>query len=667
MKDDFYYKVAVEAPLEPLIYRSSKEELLRGQSLKIPLGKRVVNGVVIDRVSQPQVDFKIRNIKKVILERPRLPEAYLLWCEWLSQYYFYPLGSILSSSFPQLKKSSRTSKDLKKSLKRKKQSPFVLTEEQKKCLDNIKDLESFSVHLIHGVTGSGKTEIYLQILEKVRKLNKTALILVPEIGLTSQMLSRFSQRFPEDVAVIHSSLTPRKRTNEWWSMIDKKKSILIGARSSLFCPLSDLGLIVVDEEHEASFKQEEKLRYQARDASVMLASLHNCPILLGSATPSLESWYNVMKKKYHKHTLKKRASNLSQAFIQVINMKDDEIKENRRESGLPDWLSQQLYQKIKNNLENQKQSALFLNRRGVAAQALCTACGFIFKCPNCDISLTLHGKKYLNCHYCDYSDTLKENCPECKEPEIKFLGLGTEKVTQDLKKLFKKASLKRVDRDRIRTHKDMEDFIHEMEEGSIDILVGTQMISKGLDFPRLTLIGFVLADIEMNWPDFRTSERAFQSFTQVAGRSGRHEPGEVVVQTYSPDNLSLSFFKFHELEEFMTWELKNREERSYPPYGNLLLFRIQGLSLSHVKETCHQLLLRANSLKSQFKGYKEVHILGPTASSLMKIKNRYRYNMLIKSKDVAPLKPFGKHILETKKWIKSGVKVILDRDPYSII
>ena len=305
----------------------------------------------------------------------------------------------------------------------------------------------------------------------------------------------------------------------------------------------------------------------------------------------------------------------------------------------------------------------------MASVALCGACGFSFKCPNCDVSLTPHGKKYLNCHYCGYGDTLKELCPECKEPEVKLMGLGTEKIVEDLKLIFKDARLQRVDRDKIKSYKDMRSFIKDMEDHKVDILVGTQMISKGLDFPKLTLIGFILADIEMNWPDFRTNERAFQSFTQVAGRSGRHERGRVVVQTYNPDNQSLNFFKAHDLEGFMKWELHHREEKHYPPCAKLLLCRIQGLSSNKVRETANELKKRAGLLKEKFSAYTDLEILGPTPSSLFRLKNQYRYNLLLKDKsqNTPVLRAFMEQITEDESWITSGTKIFYDRDPYTII
>ena len=355
MKDNFFYKVAVAAPLKPLTYKSQNGDLRRGQSVLLPLGKRRAKGVILERLNAPEENLNIKSIYDINSERPLLPAPFLSWCEALSTYYLYPLGLILSSCFPPLKKKAlQTSAP---SLF--KESSLCLTKEQQVCLKGIQNLDGFSVHLIHGVTGSGKTEIYLQFLERLQRLQKTALILVPEISLTPQMMDRFSHKFPGQVAVLHSGLTPRTRTNEWWSLRDKKKSILIGARSSLFCPLEDVGAIIVDEEHDSSFKQEEKFRYHGRDAAVMLGQFHNCPVLLGSATPSLESWNNVLKKKYTKHTLKQRVENRPQADIHVISLKEASVKEKQRQHQLPYWLSHELYEELRHNLERKKQSALF--------------------------------------------------------------------------------------------------------------------------------------------------------------------------------------------------------------------------------------------------------------------------------------------------------------------
>jgi primosomal protein N' (replication factor Y) len=316
--------------------------------------------------------------------------------------------------------------------------------------------------------------------------------------------------------------------------------ILVGARSALFCPLPNLGLIVVDEEHEPSFKQEEKLKYNGRDSAIMLGKMVKCPVLLGSATPSLESWAHAQTGRYHLHTLTRRVADRSLPQLTMIDLRAEE----KKNTDLPTWMTDRLHAELVQTYESGKQSALFLNRRGVAPLVLCESCGFVHECPNCDISLTLHQHSHLICHYCDYHENFKESCPSCKEGEMKAVGLGTEQIEKDLKRLFPQATVARADRDEVQNRHDLEELIRAMESGETDFLVGTQMIAKGLDFPNLQMVGLVLADIGFNIPDFLSPERSFQLITQVSGRAGRHvkpgeEPGQVLIQTYNPDHPSL--------------------------------------------------------------------------------------------------------------------------------
>ncbi|RYZ79384.1 MAG: primosomal protein N', partial [Proteobacteria bacterium] len=375
-------------------------------------------------------------------------------------------------------------------------------------------------------------------------------------------------------------LTPREKTNQWWAMVEGKKQILIGARSALFCPLPKLGMIVIDEEHETSFKQDEKLKYHARDAAVMLAKFSACPVVLGSATPSLESWQNAKSGRYRLHQLKHRVADRAMPTIEVIDLRGE--REERKIEGTQDkfpfWCGEVLFKAIGETLEKGQQAALFLNRRGVAQAVICPDCGWVPACPNCAVKLTLHGKSHLLCHYCDYHETLTEYCTECKDGEPKPIGLGTELIERDLTRLFPGARIARMDRDEITTREDLEDAVRSIENREVDILVGTQMIAKGLDFPGLTLVGLVMADVAFNLPDFRASERAFQLLTQVAGRSGRHldeGAGRVIIQTYNPEHPSIHYTVNHDYEGFAEYDLGFREPLHYPPFWRLASFRIQ--------------------------------------------------------------------------------------------
>lgn len=669
-KQTNYYHVAVEAPLPPLTYSLNEDILLpEGCPVTVPLGRRKVKGVVLSQAKKPEGDLKIKSIQSYNAEI-KLPKAYIRWIEWLSRYYIYPVGQIYQYTFPNLKKKSNRKTKKTDVVPQFDQSHAPqLTPEQAASVNTLANSNGFSTHLIFGVTGSGKTEVYMNSIEQVLARGKKALVLVPEISLTPQLIERFSSRFPDQIAVIHSSLTPREKTNQWWSVIDHEKPILIGARSALFCPMENLGLIVVDEEHESSFKQDEKLKYNARDAAVMLGFYHQCPVALGSATPSLESWKNVEDKKYQLHKLTSRVSGRAMPEFEIIDMRQE--REARKDSkvDLPFWLSQSLYNKIKDTLERNEQVALFLNRRGMAQTVLCQSCGYVFECPNCSISLTLHAKNHLVCHYCDYHLHLTENCPKCADPDVHSLGLGTELVENDIAKLFPEARLARADRDEIQSREQLESLIKNIENRQVDILIGTQMIAKGLDFPGLTLVGLVMADVALNMPDFRTAERSFQLFTQVAGRSGRHSenPGQVVLQTYNPTHTSIQFAITNNYEDFAQHELEFRKQLSYPPHGRLASLRIQGNDHNKVEASAHLTQKRASILKDRHPQYEQIKILGPTASAIAKLRGKYRYHILLKAKDAKVLENFCNQLVGDEKWLPSGSRLLVDIDPYSML
>jgi primosomal protein N' (replication factor Y) len=667
--NDTFWRVAVDAPLlESLTYlepEALRGLLKRGQSVIVPLGKRKANGVLLEQTKETPT-FKIKNVESIIEDYNILPDFFLKWIEWIALYYYYPVGSVASLVFPPLKRTEKTRASKKAPVIKVMERSFAptLTEEQTKVISSILKHSTFSTHLVFGVTGSGKTEIYMHLLEQVLIQGKRGLVLVPEISLTPQLVQRFAARFGDKIAVLHSQLTERERTNQWWSIMEGKKQILIGARSALFCPIHDLGIIVVDEEHEPSFKQEEKLKYHARDGAVMLGKFANCPVVLGSATPSLESWKNAQEGRYHLHELKLRVEGRSLPNIQIVDMRlsSEARKASKAYSEIPNWLSTELYEAIEKNLNNKKQVALFLNRRGVAPMVICEACGFIHECPNCDISLTLHGKSHLVCHYCDYHESLKEHCPDCKEGEMTPVGLGTEMLETEMGRLFPEARLARADRDEINTRIEMEELIEKMENHEVDILIGTQMIAKGLDFKNLNLVGLVLADIGFNIPDFRSTERSFQLITQVSGRSGRHvavgdEPGQVIIQTFNPDHPSLTFAKENQYAEFAELELQHRQ----------MSIRLQGIDLSKVQSASKKFAQRAGDLKSQVKSYSEIEILGPAEAPLAKIRGQFRYHLLLKGPDSKTLNKFCRHILGLEEWLPSGVRILLDIDPLHLL
>ncbi len=667
-----YWSVAVDAPLsEPLTYiapRDLSEQLKRGLLVNVPLGKRNVKGLLLAPADKiPQVELK--SIQTVDMEYPSLPEYFLKWIEWLSQYYLHPVGHVASSAYPPLRKTDKQRKSNRPPVVPSLENlqPPVLTPEQSQVFEDIQKSQGFSTHLLFGVTGSGKTEVYLRLLQEALDRGQQGIVLVPEISLTPQLIHRFAERFGNEIAVLHSQLTDRERTNQWWEMVEGRKRILIGARSALFCPLPNLGLIIVDEEHEPSYKQEEKLKYHGRDAAVMLGKFANCPVILGSATPSLESWKNAQEGKYKLHKMASRVKDRALPTVEILDLRKQE-----KDPALPFWLTPTLFEAMQASLQKEEQVALFLNRRGMAQVVLCPGCGYTHECPNCDISLTLHGRHHLVCHYCDFHEPFRLDCPSCKEGEMTPVGLGTELVETEIQKLFPEAKLARADRDEIQNRQDLEDLVRDMESGETDILIGTQMIAKGLDFPKLNLVGLILADVGFNLPDFRATERSFQLITQVSGRAGRHvkegeSPGRVIVQTYNPDHPSLIFAQTHDFVSFAEQELEHRRPLNYPPFGKLVSFRIQGTQLTRVQEGARLLSKRGQQLKMKSPAYEGIEVLGPAEAPLAKLRGQFRYHLLIKGKDHKSLNFFCLQVLGDQKWLPPGVRVSADVDPLNLL
>lgn len=666
------YLVAVDAPLkEALTYLAplSGEPLNRGHSVKVPLGKRTARGVVLGSAGPVSEEMKLKAILESVPARPLLPGPYMDWLEWLAKYYVHPIGQIVESVFPPLEKGGRGSrKEPVVDESKPRTSPPQLTAEQLNVVSGIQSHKDFAVHLVHGVTGSGKTEVYLRLLETVVSSGGQALVLVPEISLTPQLIDRFSRRFPGTVAVLHSHLTEREKTTQWWSAFEGGKQILIGARSALFCPLSRLQLIILDEEHEPSYKQDEKLKYHARDAAIMLARNLKIPVVLGSATPSMESWSNALQGKYQLHTMSERVNARALPEITVVDLREVNSARKDNPSELPFWLSDQLHDELRHVFAKGEQAALFLNRRGMAQSAQCHSCGYVAECPNCSVSLTLHARSYLVCHYCDYSEKLLERCPDCKEADVSALGLGTEKVESDISELFPEARIARADRDEVQTRAQLEKLIHDFEEERTNLLIGTQMIAKGLDFPKLNFVGLVLADIGFHWPDLRASERSFQLLTQVAGRSGRQTAGRVLIQTYDPSHPAITFTLNHDFKGFAEAELHDREELFYPPFWRMALFKIQSPHQDEGSKAANHLTQRAQALRSKFPAYEgHLEVLGPATAPLHKLRNKFRYQVIVKCDSARTLNAFCRQVLADGKWLPQGTKVQVDIDPYSMM
>lgn len=540
-----------------------------------------------------------------------------------------------------------------------KTTSLMLTDEQQEAMTNLLSSineEQHHVFLLYGVTGSGKTEVYLQSIEEVIKKGKEAIVLVPEIALTPQMVERFKGRFGSQVAVLHSALSVGEKYDEWRKIQRKEVKVVVGARSAVFAPFENLGIIIIDEEHESSYKQEDNPRYHARDVAIERGIHHHCPILLGSATPTLETFARAKKGVYKLLTMKKRMNNQVMPSMEIVDMRE-ELREGNRS-----MFSKSLYEKIEDRLQKRQQSILFLNRRGHSTFVMCRDCGYVLQCPHCDISLTYHRKQEkLKCHYCGYEQPIPNVCPACESDYIRFFGTGTQKVEEELQKLFPEARIIRMDVDTTSKKGSHEKLLKIFGEGKADILLGTQMIAKGLDFPNVTLVGVLTADTMLHLPDFRSSEKTFQLLTQVSGRAGRHElPGEGVIQTYTPEHYSIQLAKIQDYDAFFEREMYVRKLHQYPPYFYLTLVTVSHPELLVAVHTTEQIVSTLRQKCSH-----QSLILGPAASPIPRVKDRYRYQCMIKYKREPNLQQVLRLVMEhyQTEIAKHQLQISIDFNP----
>ncbi|MBI5417908.1 primosomal protein N', partial [Candidatus Poribacteria bacterium] len=573
-----FVDVALPLPLSTLFTYRIPDELNnipeRGVRVLVPFRNKKLVGFVLHQ-KQSDAREKIKDIIAILDEKPVIDENLLKLAEWISSYYFCPIGLTLRFFIPQTKiLKNNTILHVEATLDKESNSfeyiktSFTHTDEQISCLEIIrKSGDKFGVFLLHGITGSGKTEIYLEIITDVLKTGKQAIIMVPEISLTPQTISRFTERFGENnIAVLHSKLGAKKRLEEWWRIKNKKVSLVIGARSAVFAPTPDLGITIIDEEHEWTYKQDESPRYHARDVAIMRAQACNAKVILGTATPSLESYYNAKIGKYKLISLDKRAKANELPVVEIINMRDE------IEKGNLEPFSKKLINNIKDCLLRKEQVILFQNRRGFSSFVLCRKCGYTLKCKNCDVTLTYYqSTEKLCCHYCGYTEHISKVCPSCSSEYLRYFGIGTEQVEDLMKKAFPDAVIERLDLQTIIKKGQLEKVLDDFKNHKIDILIGTQIIAKGHDFPNVTLVGIIFADITLNLPDFRSAERTFQLLTQVAGRAGRDcKPGKVVIQTYEPEHYSIRLASLHDYKNFYEKEIKYRKALFYPPFTRII-------------------------------------------------------------------------------------------------
>ena len=663
-----------------------ESEIKLGKRVLVPFGKQTLEGFIL-KIHNTKPDYELKDIIKVIDKEEILNEELLELGKKISENNLCNLVSIYQTMLPRgfKAKAKETIKDKKigyiriidrikaneflkesKSLKQKEIIERLLIKDEKSSLflstninilinkgliekyyveeyrlkDDIEEnkviklnkyqIEAYNqitnsskkIVLLNGVTGSGKTEIYMSLIDDVLKEGKEAIMLVPEISLTPQIVKRFKMHFKENIAIFHSALSDGEKYDEYKKILRKEVKIVIGARSAIFVPFTNIGIIIIDEEHSDTYKQTTNPRYDAKEVAFIRGETHNAKVILGSATPTIESYARSKHGYYELVKLEKRANNASLPLVNIVDM-SKEFKNNNT------MFSKELLLSIEDRLNKNEQIMLLLNKRGYSSYLTCQNCGHVRKCPNCDITLTYHKTSDMNrCHYCGYAENNSNICPECHKESMKLLGYGTEKVEEEIKKIFKDAKVLRMDLDTTSKKGSHKDIIEKFMNKEADILIGTQMIAKGLDFPLVTLVGVINADTILNLPSFRSNERTYDLLSQVSGRAGRNElPGKVIIQTFNPDNYAIKLSKNHDYEAYYNEEIKIRKKLFYPPYSFIALVKVGGKDFNDTIKEANKI---GNYLKSKVKN--EI-VIGPSVASLSKINNIYYFEVIIKYKD----------------------------------
>ena len=551
---------------------------------------------------------------------------------------------------------------------------FELTPMQLAAVESVRqwrERDAYRGFVLHGVTGSGKTEVYARIIRETMAAGKRGLILLPEIALTPQFVAVFRSHFGDRIAVLHSGLTRAEKFDQWRRIKRDEIDIVIGARSAIFAPLANVGVIIVDEEHDSSFKQGEGTRYNARDMALVRGKLENAQVILGSATPSLESYHNAQEDRLTYLRMPERVHARAMPEVEVLDLRAGA----KGVGGMRGMLAKPLADAIVSTLQHQMQAIIFLNRRGYSPCIICDDCGHLWMCPNCDVSLTYHRhQESLRCHYCDYSLRVPESCPTCGTVGPAGKGIGTEQLAEQMGLIFQSARVDRLDRD-TGQGKGLREIIRRFRAGTIDVLVGTQMVTKGHDFPRVTTVGVALADLSLNFPDFRASERTFQLLTQVAGRAGRGDAsGKVFIQTYNPDHYSITCAREHDFETFAQRELQIREEIAYPPFGHLIAFKFEATSEAAANQAARDYATAARKhLRRNAKLASSVFLLGPALAPLARLKGKYRWQILLKSRSRNMIRKLAISALSDVGYFDvvgsthKNVRIIIDIDPLSML
>ena len=539
-----------------------------------------------------------------------------------------------------------------------KDSAKTLTIEQENIIREYINSDD-TMFLLKGVTGSGKTEVYMKLVERVLLEGKSAIILVPEIALTPQMIERFKGRFGVNVALFHSKLSDGERFDEWFRVKEGKAKVIVGARSAIFLPAKNLGLIIIDEEHENTYKSEQNPKYQTKEVAEYLSELKGCKVILGSATPSIETYYRALTGEMKLLELNSRVDNKPMPPMKVIDMR------NELKGGNKSLFSRELFIAIQERLKRKEQIILFLNRRGFSTFVSCRSCGYVFKCDECDISMTYHKNGLLICHYCGKTKREPRECPKCHSKYVKFFGAGTQRVEEEVKKYFNNVRILRMDVDTTRDKHSYERIYNTFKNGEADILIGTQMVSKGLDFKNVTLVGILAADMSINIPDYRAAERTFQIITQVAGRAGRGDKqGEVLIQTYTPQHYSLQYAVNYDYEGFYEKEFTVRAMMKYPPFGKLLLINGTSKKEELLKNFMHKITMM---IKPLVESCLDIEILGPIPCMISKVKENYRWQIVIKGEFDSYFSKNIKEILyDENKNVYNDIRISMDINPNNL-
>lgn len=661
------FEVVVPTPLHgcfdylPPLDNSSTKPVI-GTRVKVPFGKRNMIGVVVGVKEKSQLPVKqLKHIIDVIDDEPLLSENLFKLISWASDYYHHPLGEVLFAALPVLLRRGKKTEQKKNKANKihpTHQPLLQLNNHQQQAIEIIStSLEKFNTFLLQGVTGSGKTEVYLQVIAKVLATNRQALILVPEIGLTPQILARFQERFAVPVVALHSGLTDRERFDNWLAAKDDRATIIIGTRSAIFTPLLKPGVIIVDEEHDLSFKQQEGFRYCARDLAIVRARLDNIPVVLGSATPSLESLYNAQQNRYHLLHLPLRVNSAASPDFRLIDLRNQKLNNG---------LSTELLITIEKHLAAEGQVLLFVNRRGFAPLLLCHTCGWIAGCTRCDTKLVYHRHPpLLQCHHCGETRAIDVECPVCHGHSLSPIGLGTQRIEQALTQHFPGIGIVRIDRDSTSRRGVLHTMLDEIQNGKHRILLGTQMVAKGHHFPALSLVAVLDADVGLFSADFRAAEHAVQLLLQVAGRAGRADrAGEVLIQTYNPQHALLQQLLTQDYTRFTQTLLTERAAAQLPPFSYFAMLRADAFT----KEQAMFFLKQVHQLAKN-KSLPNVNLLGPIPSLIERKAGRYRAQLLVQAPQRSALHGMLNYLINNIPTISSvrRVRWSLDVDPQEMI